>query len=99
MARDTMTDLANAMLQLKSVAQVRGFLQDMLSEREVENLTSRWQIILAITQNPDNPYAEIARGLGCNERRVARAQKQIFEEGSGVARKLARKTAERQAGR
>lgn len=62
--------LFNAILTLKTEAELASFFRDLLTPAELEEFTNRWQAVKLLLQG--KPYAAIAQDLGMSTTTVTR---------------------------
>ena len=57
-------DLYRAILTLKTTNEYEIFFHDLLTEKELEEVSTRWQIVLRLVERQRKTYREIAAELG-----------------------------------
>jgi len=67
------TDLYQAILQLKNIDEARRFFRDLLTEAEIAEFSKRWQTARLL--DAKRPYSEIERETGLSSATVARISK------------------------
>lgn len=65
-----MQNLLEAMSTLKTPKELGNFLRDLMTIKELEDVSQRWQIVLLLTQKV--PYLEIAKQVGVSTTTVTR---------------------------
>ncbi|PIR86667.1 MAG: TrpR, YerC/YecD [Candidatus Harrisonbacteria bacterium CG10_big_fil_rev_8_21_14_0_10_49_15] len=79
------TELIDALLALKDRGQARRFLRDLMTEKELVELGSRWAAARMLAKKV--PYTEITKQTGLSSRTVARIS-QWLNKGMGGYRAL-----------
>ena len=65
-----MQKLLSALSTLKTPAELALFLRDLMTVKELKDISQRWQIVLLLEQKL--PYLEIARQVGVSTTTVTR---------------------------
>lgn len=66
-------DLAKAILELKNSKEVKCFLRDLLTEREILEFGNRFSVAVMLSQNI--PYSKIEKSTGMSSTTIARVSK------------------------
>ena len=77
--------LVEALLALKNQAEMKKFLRDLLTEKEIEEFARRWQAAQMLDQKV--PYSAIVKATGLSSTTVARVS-QWLNKGMGGYRLL-----------
>lgn len=62
--------LLDAFITLKTKTELKAFLRDLLTVKELNDISQRWQIVLMLKQKL--PYLEIAKSVGVSTTTVTR---------------------------
>lgn len=62
--------LLDAFTTLKTKTELKAFLRDLLTVKELNDISQRWQIVLMLKQKL--PYLEIAKSVGVSTTTVTR---------------------------
>ncbi len=73
--------LEAALLSLQNEKECREFLNDLCSEKELEVMRERWEIVLLLSN--DGSYREISQKLKTSTTTVTRVAKCLRRVGSG----------------
>lgn len=65
-----MQNLVNAFGTLKTPSEISNFLRDLMTIKELKDISQRWQIVLLLSQKI--PYLEIAKQVGVSTTTVTR---------------------------
>lgn len=65
-----MQSLLEAMNTLKTPVELGNFLRDLMTIKELDDISQRWQIVLLLNQQV--PYLEIAKQVGVSTTTVTR---------------------------
>jgi TrpR-related protein YerC/YecD len=65
-----MQDLIQAISTLQNPPEIANFLRDLMTIKELENVSQRWQIVLLLNQHV--PYLEIAQKIGVSTTTITR---------------------------
>ena len=65
-----MQNLVEAMSTLKTPVELSNFLRDLMTVKELQDISQRWQIVLLLEQKL--PYLEIAKNVGVSTTTVTR---------------------------
>lgn len=65
--------LYKAILSLKSEEECKKFLRDLLTEKEIKELTNRWNVARMLDKKV--PYEQIEKETGMSSTTIARIQK------------------------
>lgn len=65
-----MQNLIKAFASLKTEDEIANFLRDLMTIKELDDISQRWQIVLLLRQNL--PYLEIAKKVGVSTTTVTR---------------------------
>jgi TrpR-related protein YerC/YecD len=90
---DPETALYEALLSLRSVAELRAFLRDLCTPAELEALSDRWCVIPFLRQGM--PYREIHEHTGVSVTTIGRVARCLMQ-GSGGYRTAAERTLDTQ---
>lgn len=63
-------ELADAILKLRSKDEILEFINGILSNKEVQNISNRWEIVKLLSQN--KAYLDIQRQTGASSATVAK---------------------------
>lgn len=63
-------NLLEAFFTFKTKAELKAFLRDLLTVKELNDISQRWQIVLLLAQK--RPYLEIAKEVGVSTTTVTR---------------------------
>lgn len=75
---NTKTDkLFKAILNLENLDEARRFFRDLLTEQEIEEFASRWEVAQMLAQNI--PYSQIEKDTGMSSTTIARISKWLNE--------------------
>lgn len=80
--------LFKAILNLENLDEARKFFRDLLTEQEIEEFASRWEVAQMLAQN--TPYSQIEKDTGMSSTTIARISKWL-NEGMGGYRLLIKK--------
>lgn len=67
---DEMRDVFETLLEMQTVDEVRRFLRDLCTIRELEAIAQRWQVARLVSEHV--PYQEISRRTGASTATVTR---------------------------
>ncbi len=81
-------NLFSAILELKSIDEARRFFRDLLTEQEIEEFASRWEVARMLATN--TPYSKIEKVTGMSSTTIARISKWL-NEGMGGYKLLIKK--------
>ena len=81
-------ELFKAILNLKNLDEARRFFRDLLTEQEIEEFASRWEVAQMLAKN--TPYSKIERDTGMSSTTIARISKWL-NEGMGGYKLLIKK--------
>ena len=80
--------LFTAILNLDGLDEARRFFRDLLTEQEIEEYASRWEVARMLAKN--TPYSEIEKDTGMSSTTIARVSKWL-NEGMGGYKLLIKK--------
>lgn len=80
--------LASALISLKNIDDVKAFLRDLLTEKEIIEFGKRWQVAQLLNQNL--PYSQIESSTGLSSTTIARVSKFLKGGMQGYQRVLDR---------
>ena len=80
--------LFKAILKLDNLDEARRFFRDLLTEREIEEFASRWEVAWLLAKN--TPYSKIEKETGMSSTTIARISKWL-NEGMGGYKLLIKK--------
>jgi len=66
-------NLWKTVLQVKDMEEARNFFRDLLTEKEIEELSMRWKVVNMLASNIN--YKEIEKKTGMSSTTIARIQK------------------------
>lgn len=83
-----MQDLIDALSTLKTPVELANFLRDLMTVKELKDISQRWQIVLLLNQNI--PYLEIAKQVGVSTTTVTRCALWLWHGKGGYQTALSR---------
>ena len=83
-----MQNLITAMGTLKTKEELANFLRDLMTIKELEDVSQRWQIVLLLNQKV--PYLEIAKQVGVSTTTVTRCALWLHHGKGGYRTALSR---------
>lgn len=83
-----MQNLVSAMSTLKTPTELANFLRDLMTVKELEDISQRWQIVLLLDQKI--PYLEIAKKVGVSTTTVTRVALWLHHGQGGYKTALSR---------
>lgn len=89
--QDALDDLAAAMLQLGSAAQLRAFLEDLCTPAELEAMSDRWKVVPLIAEGV--PYREIHDRTLVSVTTIGRVARTLERGAGGYSAALQRRVA------
>jgi len=88
---DAVDGLAQALLGLRSVEQMRAFLEDLCTPAELEAMADRWKVVPLLTDGV--PYREIHDLTQVSVTTIGRVARTLDRGAGGYAAALKRRTA------
>lgn len=85
---DNLQEIARAVMKLRSKEEVKGFLNDIMSPKEIEHITQRWKISKLLIENFS--FKEIERATGASSATISKLNQKI-KYGSGEYFKILKK--------
>ena len=76
-----MNELSQAILSLKTEAEFKRFLRDLLTLAELKEFANRWKVAQML--NKKVPYEQIAKETGMSSTTIARVQKWLIKGKGG----------------
>ena len=83
-----MHKLLTAMLTLKTPTELSSFLQDLMTVKELKDISQRWQIVLLLEKKL--PYLDIAKKVGVSTTTVTRVALWLHHGKGGYQTALSR---------
>lgn len=83
-----MQNLITAISTLKTPEELTNFLRDIMTIKELEDISQRWQIVLLLDQHI--PYLEIAKQVGVSTTTVTRCALWLHHGQNGYKTALSR---------
>lgn len=83
-----MQELISAIATLQTKAEVTHFLRDLMTLKELEDISQRWQIVLLL--NSGVPYLDIAKQVGVSTTTVTRCALWLHHGQNGYKTALSR---------
>lgn len=83
-----MQNLLDAMFTLKTPRELSNFLQDLMTIKELKDISQRWQIVLLL--NKKIPYLDIAKQVGVSTTTVTRVALWLHHGKGGYKTALSR---------
>lgn len=83
-----MKNLVHAMSTLKTPQELTNFLRDIMTIKELEDISQRWQIVLLLNQKV--PYLDIAKQVGVSTTTVTRCALWLHHGKGGYLTALSR---------
>lgn len=88
---DAVAALAEAMLRLRTAAQMRAFLEDLCTPAELEAMTDRWKVVPLLLDGV--PYREIHDRTGVSVTTIGRVARTLDRGAGGYATAIKRRAA------
>lgn len=85
---DKTDELISALLSLRTTAEIKSFLRDLLTEDEILEFGKRWETARMLAAGI--PYAEISKAIGLSSRTVARVAQWLHKGEGGYRAALKR---------
>ncbi|OGK45001.1 hypothetical protein A2957_01060 [Candidatus Roizmanbacteria bacterium RIFCSPLOWO2_01_FULL_38_11] len=82
------TDLFEAILELKNTSEARKFFRDLLTEQEIMEFAQRWKVAQMLYNNI--PYSDIEKKTGMSSTTIARISKWLTNGMGGYQLMLSR---------
>lgn len=83
-----MQNLLDAIFTLKTPRELSNFLQDLMTIKELKDISQRWQIVLLL--NKKIPYLDIAKQVGVSTTTVTRVALWLWHGKGGYKTALSR---------
>lgn len=83
-----MENLIQAIQSLHTPAELSAFLRDLMTVKELKDISQRWQIVLLLNQNV--PYLDIAKQVGVSTTTVTRCALWLHHGQGGYQTALSR---------
>lgn len=83
-----MQNLIDALSTLKTSTEIANFLRDLMTVKELEDISQRWQIVLLLNQKI--PYLDIAKQVGVSTTTVTRVALWLTHGQNGYKTALSR---------
>jgi len=87
--RDALSDLADALLRLRSADAMRAFLEDLCTPAELEAMTDRWKVVPLLLEGV--PYREIHDRTGVSVTTIGRVARTLERGAGGYAAAIKRR--------
>ena len=87
---DAVAALAEAMLRLRTSAQMRAFLEDLCTPAELEAMTDRWRVVPLLLEGV--PYREIHDRTAVSVTTIGRVARTLDRGAGGYAAASRRRT-------
>ena len=87
---DPLGRLAEALVGLRSTAQVRAFLEDLCTPAELESMTDRWRVVPLLVEGV--PYREIHERTAVSVTTIGRVARTLERGAGGYAAAMTRHT-------
>lgn len=84
---DCLSDIALALMQLKTDAEVSDFFKELLTPSEIETLSKRWRILKMLSEGKSQ--RDIAQELRVSLCKVTRGAKILKKDGSVIPKVIA----------
>ena len=81
----TLDEIADTMARIGNPALIRGFLESILTESEVEEISGRWELVKRLHQG--RSQRSIARELGMSLCKITRGSK-VLKAGGSISKKI-----------
>lgn len=88
---DAITGLAQAMVRLRTAAQMRAFLEDLCTPAELEAMTDRWKVVPLLLDGV--PYREIHDRTLVSVTTIGRVARTLERGAGGYAAAIRRRAA------
>jgi TrpR-related protein YerC/YecD len=89
-SEDAIDDLADALVRLRSVGQVRAFLEDLCTPAELEAMADRWKVVPLLDEGV--PYREIHDLTQVSVTTIGRVARTLERGAGGYAAAIKRRT-------
>ncbi len=86
---DAISDLAEAMVRLRTAAQLRAFLEDLCTPAELEAMTDRWKVVPLLLDGM--PYREIHDRTQVSVTTIGRVARTLDRGAGGYAAAVKRR--------
>jgi TrpR-related protein YerC/YecD len=88
---DAVAGLAEAMVRLRTSAQMQAFLEDLCTPAELEAMTDRWKVVPLLLEGL--PYREIHDRTGVSVTTIGRVARTLDRGAGGYAAAIKRRPA------
>ena len=88
---DAIAELAEAMVRLRTAAQMQAFLEDLCTPAELEAMTDRWRVVPLLLDAV--PYREIHDRTGVSVTTIGRVARTLERGAGGYAAAIKRRSA------
>ena len=82
---DSLTEICNSVNQLSSVDEIKSFFKEILSEKELEDVQLRWELMKKLKDG--EPQRNIAKELHVSLCKITRGAK-ILKQPEGIINKI-----------
>lgn len=86
----SLDNLLKALLSMKTPLELKNFLRDLMTVKELKDISQRWQIVLMLEKKI--PYLEIAKQVGVSTTTVTRVARWLNHGQNGYQTALSRLT-------